>query len=361
MRIFVKAFLDKNLGDDLMLFELFDAFPNDCFTLSCNNEYAADYRRLFANQNHVTVTRTELWQIHTFGKGYFDVILQIGGSILQGSRNIGCYYRWRNIRAVCAQKKYGTHYYITGCNVGPFINRLTQLFVRLEIMSCNGISVRDQASYRFIKKGLTRNIPVVWADDLLMGYVRRYAIHAHKSEAALGVSVMLPRGMEAQRKAIIRAYANICNGYIAKTDQPIKLLCYDSGIQNDRSIAEAVIKKCFAPDHISIVSYENGNYSTVIAETISCEAVIATRFHSMILALSAKIPVYPIIYSNKMQNVLNDMGQGDCGMTIEQFANGGDRQLLGHLMRRQHFVYRNARTHSSNKHFAFIKKLQETL
>ena len=356
MKIFVKAFLDKNLGDDLMLLELFSFFPEDTFKLSCNNEYAAYYKKLFANYHNVKLTEVELCRINQFGNGYFDLIIQIGGSILQGNRNIGCYYRGRNIKAVHRQKRYGTRYYIIGCNVGPFINRLTKFFVRLEIMSCNGITVRDNMSYQFVRSGFTHKVPVIWADDLVMGYVMRHRVGKGEKDGALGISVMIPVGLKELSAQIIEAYARVCNQYIKKTHKEVKLLCYDSGKQDDVSVAKLIREKCTFQKFISIVSYEDGNYEEVVKATMACDIVIATRFHSMIVALSAEVPVYPIVYSNKMQNVLEDIDQSECGITMEEFAKGADAKLLNDVLSNKNLVYGKKEVCSSEKHFEFIKK-----
>lgn len=352
----MKAFLDKNLGDDMMLLALFRFFPKDDFTLSCTNSYEPYYRHLFADCMNVSLTEIALCQIARLGDGGFDIILQIGGSILQGTRNIGCFYRGRNIRAILRQKRYGTKYYIIGCNTGPFTNRLTRFFVQLEIKSCDGISVRDHASYQFIQNGFTRDVPIIQADDLVLEYAARYGNGCR--DGALGISVMIPSGMSAAAAGIIHAYADICNQYIQKTHRKVKLLCYNSGTQDDVSAAKAVLAQCQFPESVRIAAYEDGNYEEIIQETSLCDRIVAVRFHSMIMAFGTGVPIWPVAYSNKMQNVLEDMGQNGCSITMAEFAKGSYKKLLDDILNDRNFVCRTIESKNSIRHLEFIKELQ---
>jgi colanic acid/amylovoran biosynthesis protein len=57
---------------------------------------------------------------------------------------------------------------------------------------------------------------------------------------------------------------------------------------------------------IKVIKYR-GNLNYFISEYMQMESTIVTRFHAMILSLIANQYMYPIIYSDKMLHVLNDL------------------------------------------------------
>jgi len=75
----------------------------------------------------------------------------------------------------------------------------------------------------------------------------------------------------------------------------------------DENIIKQVIKKLLRPykDKVTIIKYD-GNINSFLSEYMKMEAMFATRFHAMILGLTAHQYVYPLIYSNKMLNVIKD-------------------------------------------------------
>lgn len=60
-------------------------------------------------------------------------------------------------------------------------------------------------------------------------------------------------------------------------------------------------------DNVSIFSYEKEGIDASIKLISQCDSVIATRYHAMILGMLFHKKIVPIVYSEKMSNVLNDM------------------------------------------------------
>jgi len=360
-KIFVKAFLEKNLGDDIMLIELFRHFPNFYFYLSCSNRYMNQYKRFFSGYPNVEMTGVQLYQISVFGNGYFAGIVQIGGSILQGTRLKGCFYRWRNICAIIKQKKYGTFYNIIGCNTGPFINKVTQKFVEAEIKSATCISLRDRMSFDYVK-GIHYKGKAVYADDIVMGYVSKLKEEIdYKKEQRLGISVMLPINLKSQKQRVIDSYIQLADHYILKTGNPVSLLCFNMGSQDDYSIAKAVKMGSAYCSQIKIICYQQSNIRDMINNIAQCSNMIAVRFHSLIIGCVLNLNVFPISYSEKTENILDDWGYTGCRVNMKEFLSADYDSLVNNILSTPNVYAKFTRVLTFELHFEFLKNKGEEL
>ena len=59
------------------------------------------------------------------------------------------------------------------------------------------------------------------------------------------------------------------------------------------------------PERAEIVFHHRGG--EIFEAYARCEKIIATRFHSAVLAMRMGIDMYPIVYREKMRNLLKDM------------------------------------------------------
>ena len=60
-------------------------------------------------------------------------------------------------------------------------------------------------------------------------------------------------------------------------------------------------------DRVSVIEYVN-DIDSFLKKFLSSKFIIGTRFHSIILAWKANIPVFPIVYNSKTSNVIQDYG-----------------------------------------------------
>ena len=64
---------------------------------------------------------------------------------------------------------------------------------------------------------------------------------------------------------------------------------------------------------VNLMFYK-GDVDNFLLEYLSLESVFTTRFHAMILSILGGQNIYPLIYSDKMENVLNDLEY--CGTSL---------------------------------------------
>lgn len=306
-RIFVKAFLDKNFGDDHMLLKLLRFFPQERFYVSCPQENLGYYERLLRGCSNCELTQVELRQISRhFPNGFFSYLLLLGGSVLQGSRNLGCYYRGRNIRAIRRAKRWGTKYLIVGCNTGPFINALTKAFVCQEIAAADLVTTRDSASYALVQDALKGRGRAFFTGDLLWDISADFPVEGPPEAGRLGISVLGSNRPELCSEALVRYFAKIVDLYLQEEGRQVSLLALNAGGQDDMRVAKQICSHVQRPERVRIVRHGCDSPWAILQETAACERVIGLRYHSIIGALSYGTPVLPIAYSNKTQRLLAD-------------------------------------------------------
>ncbi|MGL5089004.1 MAG: polysaccharide pyruvyl transferase family protein, partial [Cetobacterium sp.] len=92
-----------------------------------------------------------------------------------------------------------------------------------------------------------------------------------------------------------------------KDGKKVKLMSF---CQEERD-EEAIIKllNMISNQHHKNISkyFYRGDINEAIDVINKAESVVATRFHAMILGFVLKKPVFPIAYSKKMTNVLEDL------------------------------------------------------
>ena len=290
-------FLDRNLGDDLMLYLLSLYFENseNVFYVDCPIELEEHYNSLLSDSKCIKLIHCPLRSItNHYPRDFFKCIVQIGGSILMGNTLKGCWYRFLNCMLFHNLNKRGIPYIIIGCNIGPFRYFLAELFVRLEIKSAKYISTRDNASYNYIKK-YSHNSKIRRFSDLVFT-IPQY-ISKNRLENSIGIAVY---GL--CNDLLLNFLSQLSLTYLNQGGK-IFLFCFNAGKQNDLFVAQSVKNK----SDIYIVSYD-GNLPRFLNAFSLCERILAIRFHAAILAEHFKIPYISISYNNKMQNFMSDNG-----------------------------------------------------
>ena len=80
------------------------------------------------------------------------------------------------------------------------------------------------------------------------------------------------------------------------------------------------------PDRTEIVAHREG---TEIPQAFArCEKIIGARFHSMVLALRMGIPFFPVIFREKMQNLIRDVHYPVTGYRMDSIRLEAVRRFL---------------------------------
>jgi len=323
MNIYLKIYLDRNFGDDLMLYKFVGYFFYATIYVHCENHMLDFYSELLFKFKNVKLIECPLREIDAYGNGFFDYIVLLGGSTLQGNRYMGCWYRFLNCRLIKKQKQFGTKYAIIGCNTGPFKNKITKYFVKKELRCAEIVTTRDKNSFELIS--FSTNISeIYYYPDILFDLSEKHSTCEGKK--GLAISVYGP-----ETDNTVTFLAQLCDCYIKKTGENVKLICFDIGKENDVQAADAVYALSGQKEKIDIIKHEP-TCEQIISSIGSSRIVLAIRFHAAILAASLGIPFLTMSYSNKMRNFMKDINKADKDTPINIVSTLSPNDYLHELL-----------------------------
>ena len=192
--------------------------------------------------------------------------------------------------------------YCLGCNLEPLDSPIKEFLIRKKLNKFKLITCRDQASYRWLRKN-TRKPEIHCLPDILFSLPDEWLPRIQEPNK-LGIS-MMHRAGDLENCAYYCAMAEIADEWVSKTGKNVILMAFDTGKEDDLFACRAVQKLMQFPEKTEIVAHRDG--SEIPAAFARCEKIIAARFHGAVLALRMGIPLYPLIFREKVRNLLKDI------------------------------------------------------
>jgi polysaccharide pyruvyl transferase WcaK-like protein len=297
--IMLSAYLDNNLGDDLMIKLLAKRFPQHLFYLYTD---LSVIKNTFKDVNNMIIQDSADWKK---GLDSADAFISIGGSIFQVSTWRQKVRRLQKIFRLIRLRRHKIKIITIGSNLGPYASNIGVKLTEWELRKNDLITVRDKASLNMLDD-FRRVKNYFYADDLV--YNLFDFMEERKTEKeGLGISVYRSIRTPENNFENYAFLANLVDKYVRKTNRGVKLFAFDSERENDLSAAHHIYNLSEEKHNVEIVPYL-GDEHGFLAKFKACERMIAIRFHSAVLADIYKIPFLPIVYSNKMSNFLMDRG-----------------------------------------------------
>jgi colanic acid/amylovoran biosynthesis protein len=326
-RFLVSAYYAKNLGDDLFLKVLFDRYPDVQWDLLTANR---SYNEIFKKYKNVRIlysyrgislgkaTFNLFYKLNELFMGFnkYDGLVNIGGSIFMQSPS----WRFKKNEREYLLKKFKERKkkaFILGANFGPFIEKdFHDEYMKL-FPEYDDICFRELQSYEIFKD--LDNVRV--APDIIFSMKNSNRSRAISKRIGISLINLKNReGLKDYQNDYMNKMAEIIeNQVLVGNKVDLFSFCENEG---DLEIIKQVKGKINKNYHeaINVVNYL-GNIEEFLKKFSSCDMIIGTRFHSIILALLNDQPVFPIIYSDKTKNVLNDLGLYDAGCNIKDIHN----------------------------------------
>ena len=291
MKIYTRAYLTENLGDDLFIKILIDRYKKHQFYSISRGFKNYTKGNLKVYSNPILFDIIEEFKLEKYLSNKCDLAISIGGSMyMENEKYIKDYSFGKN------------KYYVLGSNFGPYktqeyYNKVYDFFKNAE-----DVCFREEYSYNLFK-----DLPNVrYASDIVFNLDIKDVKNTNRKKAIFSIISCADKiGIQHQ------------NDYENKIIELIKFLkekqyeiCLMSFCkwEKDEEAIKSISKKC---KEEGIEDIEHYYYRGKIEEALDVigdsSIMIGSRFHANIIALLLGKPIIPVIYSEKTKNVLNDM------------------------------------------------------
>lgn len=307
-KVFIKAYISKNLGDDLFIKILTDRYKNK-FICSSESKYLSKYNDNICVYNNLFILLKNHFfsnilkksiksEIYDYKKKKSDIMVNIGGSIFEEysdveiNKNLYEYYN-RIYRP----------YYILGANFGPYKNEgFVDIIEEKVFNQAEDICFRDEYSYNKFKhlKNVRKASDIVFSLN-----IDKYKIES-KNQVIISVIECYRRFSKEISEKYEQKIVDFVEFFVQKNYNVILMsFCKNEGDEKAIKSILGKVNKNYK-NNISQFMY-NGNIDEALNVIAKTKIVVGSRFHSNILGMLFKKVVIPISYSNKTINTLNDL------------------------------------------------------
>ncbi|MBZ5964362.1 polysaccharide pyruvyl transferase family protein [Leuconostoc gelidum subsp. gasicomitatum] len=308
MNIAVDAYLDNNLGDDLMI-KLFANYFSEHEIYIFKNETIV--KKSFEDLPNITFFEPQQYKELL---NIIDLHVTIGGSmfILDSFKK---WVRFRHrIRNAKILKRRGIKSAVIGSNLGPFDKNNIGLFLsKWELKYKDLITVRDRMSYDLLIDEKVKS-PVKLFPDIVFSQLSEKKTATY----SLGVSVYRSKDPKYDNFLNYENLTTVVDQHIKNFGGKVALFAFDSEDENDLVAAYYIKELSQYKKNIEIIPYLN-NSDYFIEEFSKCEKILGIRFHSSVLALRLGIPLFSIYYSNKTINLMKDLKLQKFAISLSEF------------------------------------------
>lgn len=250
------------------------------------------------------------------GKKYPTLLVTGSGFMLNSSAAV-------KSELISLLKGRGVADYCLGCNMEPLDSSFKQWLIKRKMSRFKLIVCRDKKSFSWISENV-KGPKVAYLPDILFSLPDTQLIRGQEGKK-LGISLM-HRNTDTESCEYYKAMADIADFWIETTGENVVLMAFDSGEENDVYSCECVKKIASHPEKIEIAIHRNGN--EIFEAYSECCKIISTRYHSAVLALRLGIPFYPIVFRQKMKNLIDDMAYPVKGCEIDKISLEGLKEFL---------------------------------
>lgn len=358
-KVMVKAYTQFNLGDDLFIKILCERYPRTKFILYAPKRYKSTFGKMknirFYHNDSLFVRLTNyIFRKIKFNDFFLkniirkcDAVVQIGGSLfIQRNDWEKHLYHTKTIR------KEGQPYFLLGANFGPFTDKDYYDRYKEVFSEYTDVCFREKYSYELFQD--LDNVRR--ADDIIFQLDTKEIREKNKKNVI--ISVIKPsvrkdlQGYDEVYYSKIRDIAT----YFMEKEYTVTLMSFCE-LEGDKEAIEVIAN--LIPNKFSahlIKHYYNGNLQESISTIKESSFVVATRFHSMILGWLFNKAVFPIVYSDKMENVMSDINFLGYSTRLQDIDNVEPERVFDALKTNRIEVYQQIK--NAEGHF---EKLDEYL
>lgn len=333
-KIFVDIYLAFNLGDDLFLDILANKYPDTEFTVNYvgNNydsfisNYSNVRRRKYNLKDKVLQKikiKNTLTDYKTIAENY-DGIVFIGGSIFRDEEYHEELYKDR-MKLILEFKVLNKPIFVLGANFGPYKSEKFISDYRKFFQMCTDVCFRDKFSYDLFNDMDN----VRYAPDIVFQLdVDKYKKNIKKD--IIGFSII-----DVKHKDSLGCYEE---EYIESNVRAIERFI-DEGYccclmsfckkEGDFNAIKKILSKMRMTSRSKVIIYEyNGKLYEAINKISEFKLFVSARFHGNILSQLLRVPVLPVIYSFKTENMLKDINLDSIMIKMNDLKMLEDKEVM---------------------------------
>lgn len=335
--IMLYGYYGMNLGDDLFFEKLLNRYPDTMFLVYCTENYREFFEK-FSNAKFYSVEDDLVQKINKIGhkigiRELFELVLlwrssatvHIGGSIYQQIGDWRTDYNYRVRR-----KQPFKPFFSISSNFGAYTEKEFEELWRGQFKRYTDVCFRDKYSCRiFPDVKAVRYVP-----DLLFSYKIQ---KAREEKGSVAISVFnpflegrkIPREIsESYKNAILKTATELLD-----EGRRVSLLSF-CAFEGDEALVNELVAE-IPESKRARLEYKGYNFYSKqeILDTLNTsEYIIGTRLHSIILGMVMGKKVLPLVYNQKIKNILDDIGFNGDRIDLDKmgdYAKNGFAEILG--------------------------------
>lgn len=303
MKVYLEAYFNKNLGDDLFLYIISKRYKNHTFySITPNMNY--DFHNFKLSSNLLKYKVINKLKLEKFIQQKYDMILTVGGSMYMENN--------KNQDLMPKKKKQ----FILGSNFGPYKSR--EYFDKAHKLfeSAEDVCFREKYSYELFKDVKS----VRYASDIVFNLDTKDIKITNRKRAIISVidcnTKIDEKYQEKYEEKIIELIY-----FLIKKKYEICLMSFCKN-ENDEVAIERIIEKIDLKYKKNVEKYYyNGNIEEALNNMGDSTLIIGSRFHAMMLGLLLGKTIIPINYSKKTNHILEENGINAKSIDINDIEN----------------------------------------
>lgn len=309
-RVYVYAYTEMNLGDDLFIKVICERYPNVKFYIMAKlkNSYP------FENIKNLVVIPKIPWIDGLLTKfkvkksingliqrrisSFCDAIVCIGGSLF--IQNQDWYIKTHQFKKRIV---YNKPFFVLGSNFGPYTDDGFLQSFKSIFSSLDDICFRDEYSHRLFSD----LINVRKEADVVFSYLVKSKVKEIDKVTISVINLNSRPELAKYQKEYIEKIAEIAKKF-SDNNYAVTLMGFCTA-EGDSEIINEILENKVLNNRKHIEKYiYTGNINEALYILQESKIVVGSRFHAMILGWLFYKKVYPIIYSEKSLNVMSDIG-----------------------------------------------------
>lgn len=363
MKVYLFACIEKNIGDDLFVKLLCERYPNVDFLITEQANYGSLAK--IPNLHFSKKLSKWMWAMsldpHSPIKKAISAIIRACYSLTLPKRDVAIsivgnafknykYTGWSQSKWIRSRIKLVKRFYLISTNFGPYNDeRWKEDFCQIYPQMAD-VCFRDEFSYNLFK-----HLPNArFAPDAVisLGNQTTEADRDKRVIISLIDCAFGPRSEELHKSANTFE-AKMVDAARRFLDEGYKITFLNSNTEQDRPACDRIMSILDSKD-VEVLDYD-GDLESVFELYKRSACVVATRLHTIILSWLYGLPVVPIVYDIKVENMLNSYGFNSDKYDIKALGSVSGDDIFN-SMNRYNFVLPNEIITASNQQFAEIDK-----